>query len=240
MDYRKINSHIILSLTVLIVSVIISMIGRRVMLERGFDTGTANLTFLVILGICVIGYLIILATLAHIIVPWLMKKLPNKEKPTPTVIQNDISDEKEEILEPSIEDIRQNADKFNLEKQTKKINLFLEYSHLTMAPYIKDDELLRLDEYIRCYAREESLPNNLTPINPKKLINLDMGHFGWNMANYFGYKKEDVADWLQKVFFSLRKYSLSSIVGKLHDSTKNEYNIPIIKDIPEFLKGHKS
>ena len=102
MDYRKINSHIILSLTVLIVSVIISMIGRRVMLERGFDTGTANLTFLVILGICVIGYLIILATLAHIIVPWLMKKLPNKEKPTPTATQDDIPDEKEEILESSI------------------------------------------------------------------------------------------------------------------------------------------
>ena len=65
------------------------------MLERGFDTGTANLTFLVILGICVIGYLIILATLANIIVPWLMKKLPDKEKPTPIIVtQDDISDKK--------------------------------------------------------------------------------------------------------------------------------------------------
>ena len=45
MDYRKINSHIILSQIVLLVGVTISMIGRRVMLEKGFDTGTANLTF---------------------------------------------------------------------------------------------------------------------------------------------------------------------------------------------------
>ncbi|MDR0681943.1 MAG: hypothetical protein LBG15_08885 [Dysgonamonadaceae bacterium] len=69
MDYRKINSHIILSLIVFLVGVIISMIGRRVMLEKGFDTGTANLTFVIILGICVIGYLVILATLAHSIFP---------------------------------------------------------------------------------------------------------------------------------------------------------------------------
>jgi hypothetical protein len=245
MDYRKINSHIILSLTVLIVSVTISMIGRRVMLEKGFDTGTANLTFLIILGVCVILYFIILATLAHIIVPWLMKKLPNNEKPTPTITQestheSNAFDEKEEMFEQSNEDIRQNADKLYLEKQTAKINLFLVYSHLTMAPFLTDDELLYLDEYIRCYAGEEPLPNNLTPIKPKKLINLDMGHFGWNMANYFGYKKEDVADWLQKVFFSLRNYSLSSIIGKLRDSTKKEYNIPIINDIPEFLREQKS
>ena len=235
MDYRKINSHIILSLSVLIVSVTISMIGRRVMLEKGFDTGTANLTFLVILGICVIGYLIILATLAHIIVPWLMKKLPNKEKPTPTVIQNDIYDEKEEILEPSIEDIRQNADKFNLEKQTKKINLFLEYSHLTMAPYIKDDELLRLDEYIRCYAKEESLPKDITPIKPNKLKNPDMYHFGWNMTHYFGYDKKDAAPWLQQVFLPLKDLELSTIKGKLYDTQTRKYIIPNIVDIPKYL-----
>jgi hypothetical protein len=33
------------------------------MLEKGFDTGTANLTFLIILGICIIAYMVILATL---------------------------------------------------------------------------------------------------------------------------------------------------------------------------------
>jgi len=41
--------------------------------------GTANLTFVIILGVCNIAYLIILTTSAHIIVPWIMKKLPNKK-----------------------------------------------------------------------------------------------------------------------------------------------------------------
>ncbi|SEA03877.1 hypothetical protein SAMN05216365_10881 [Porphyromonadaceae bacterium NLAE-zl-C104] len=80
MDYRKINSHIILLLIVSIVGLIIAMIGRLIVLEKGVDTGMANLTFVIILGMCGIAYLIILATLAHAIVPWIMKKLPDKRK----------------------------------------------------------------------------------------------------------------------------------------------------------------
>jgi len=238
MDYRKINSHIILLLTVLIVSITISMIGRIVVLEKGFDTGTAN----IILGICVIGYLIILATLAHTIVPWVMKKLPRKKTTTPTVIQDNenISSEKEKTQEQSIKDIRQNAEKLYIEKQTAKINLFLEYSHLAMAPHITDDELLRLDEYIRCYAREESLPDNLTPIKPTELKKTDMFHFGWNMTNYFGYDKQDVVPWLQLVFLDLSKLETSTIKGKLHDSQTRKHIIPNIDDIPKFLAEQNS
>jgi hypothetical protein len=239
MDYRKINSHIILSLIVLLVGVTISMLGRRIMLEKGFDTGTANLTFLIILGICAIGYLAILATLAHSIVPWVMKKLPMKNKPASTVIKENttVSDEKEETLElQSIDEIRQNAEKQRMEKQSAKINLFLKYSRLAMAPYITDDELFRLDEYIRCYAGEESLPNNLIPIKPdKKLKNPDLFHFGWNMAHYFDFPKQDVVPWLQQVFLNLQNLEPSYIKGKLYDKQTRKYIIPNIDDIPKYL-----
>ena len=242
MDYRKINSHIILSLTVLIVSATISLIGRRVMLEKGFDTGTADITFWIILGICVVGYLVILATLAHTIVPWVMKKLPKKNKSIPIVIEDNdnVSSEKEEMQEQSIKNIRQNAEKLCIEKQAAKINLFLEYSHLTMAPHITDDELLRLDEYIRCYAKDESLPDNLTPIKPNELKNPDMFHFGWNMAHYFGYDKQDVVPWLQLVFLDLRKLETSTIKGKLHDSQTRKHIIPNVDDIPKYLTEENS
>lgn len=42
-----------------------------IVLDKGADVGTPNLTFVIILGVCGIAYLIILATLAHIIVPLL-------------------------------------------------------------------------------------------------------------------------------------------------------------------------
>jgi hypothetical protein len=229
MDYRKINSHIILSLIVLLVGVIISMLGRRIMLEKGFDAGTANLTFVIILGVCVIGYLVILATLAHSIIPWVMKKLPKKIKPAATIVEENasVANEKEEMPErQSIEDIRQNAEKQRIENQTAKISLFLEYSHLTMAPYITDDELLRLDEYIRCYAREKSLPKDIIPIKPAKpLKNPDIFHFGWNMAQYFDFPKQDVAPWLQQVFVSLQELEHSYVKGKLHDSQTKKHMI---------------
>jgi hypothetical protein len=236
MDYRKINSHIILLLIILVVGVTISMIGRRVMIEKGFDTGTANITFVIILGICIVAYLAILATLAHSIIPWVMKKLPDKKKIAPMVIPENISDEKEDIPKQSVEIIRQDSKKRYIEKQNAEINLFLEYAHLTIAPYITNDELLRLDENIRCYAREESLLSNLTPIKPTKLKNPDLFHFGWNMAHYFGVgKKYEVVPWLQQVFADLQGLEYSYIKGKLHDSQTKKHTIPNIEDIPAFL-----
>jgi hypothetical protein len=240
MDYRKINSHIILLLIVFIVGLTIAMLGRLVMLDKGLDSGTANLTFVIILSLCIIGYLIILGTLANAVIPWIMRRLPNKKKSIPIVAQDNVSNEKEETPERSVNDIRQNAEKLYFEKQNDKINLFLEYSHLTMAPYITDDELLRLDEYIRCYAGEEVLPDNLMPIKPGKLKNPDMFHFGWNMAHYFDHKKQDVVPWLQSVFFDLRELEPSYVKGKLYDTQTRKHIIPNMDDIPEYLAGLNS
>lgn len=239
MDYRKINSHIVLLLIIIIVGLTIAMLGRLIVLDKGFDTGTANLTFVIVFGICIIGYLIILGTLAHAIIPWIMGKLP-KKKYVPTVIQSAVLNEKEETSKQLIDNIRQDSERRYLEKQNTQINLFLEYSHLSIAPFVTDDELLRLDEYIQCYARDESLPGSLIPIKPKKLKNPDMFHFGWNMAHYFDHKKQDVVPWLQRVFADLQELEYSYIKGKLHDSQTKKYTIPNIDDIPRYLaEQHK-
>lgn len=240
MNYHKIYDNIIQPLSILIVSVLLSMVGRRVVIEKGFDTGTANLTGIIIFGVCIIIYLTILLIVGHTIVPWIMKILPKKKYTPATILVENGGNEKEETPKQSIEGIRQDAEKRYLEKQNAKISLFLEYSHLVMALFVTDDELLRLDEYIQCYAREESLPDNIIPIKPKKLINLDMCHFGWNMSNYFGFPKQEVAPWLMQFFWDLQDAKPSDITKKLHDSTKTEYNIPIIEDIPKYLREQKS
>jgi len=235
MDYRKINSHIILLLIVIIVGLFIAMVGRLVMLERGADTGTANLAFVIICGVCVIIYLVILAALAHAIIPWIMKNLSPQKNAVSKTISVNASDEKEEMPKQSIEAIRQDSEKRYIETLNAKINLFLEYSHLTLAPYITDSELSRLNEYIECYAREVSLPDNFIPIKPDKLKNPDIFHFGWNMAHYFDYPKQDVVPWLQQVFLNLRDLELSYIKGKLYDNQTQKHIILNIDDIPKFL-----
>ena len=211
------------------------MLGRLIVLDKGADAGTANLTFVIILGVCIIAYLIILATLAHVIIPWITKKMPNEKKSEPAIMENSVSNEKEKKPEQSTEDIRQNFVRCQVEKQNAKINLFLEYARLTMAPHITNDELLRLDEYIRCYAGGESLPDNLIPIKPDKLKNPDIFHFGWNMAHYFDYKKQDVVSWLQSVFLDLRELEFSYIKGKLYDTQTEKHTILNIDDIPKYL-----
>ena len=102
---------------ILIVSLGIAMVGRLVVLDKGADAGTANLTFVIILGICVIAYLIILATLANAIIPWIMNKLPKREKSLPEIVVDNIPDEKENTPKQSIETIRQDSEKHHIEKQ---------------------------------------------------------------------------------------------------------------------------
>lgn len=252
MDYRKINSHVILLLIVFIVGVAIAMLSRLIILDKGADTGTANIIFVIILGLCIVAYLVIIATLAHVIVPWIMRKLPERKAIISAEDQIlDIPDEKEnpkeqepqeQIIEESIptqtiESIRQDSEKRYIEKLTAKIQVFQNYAHLAMAPYITDAELLRLDEYIGYYAREESLPKDILPLKPTKLKNPDIFHFGWNMAHYFDIgKKYEVVPWLQAVFIDLEELEDSYIRGKLHDSQTQKHTIPNIDNIPRFLE----
>jgi len=254
MDYRKINSHIILMLIGIFFSIVIAGISRFIVLTKGFDTGTANIAFLVVFGFLIIIYLIILSTLAHNIVLLIMKKLPERKKDIPQSVSEDVTDEKEnssqserqdsQILEEnlpiqSFESIRQDSEKRYAERLSAKIRIFQDYAHLAIAPYITDDELSRLDEYIDCYAREESLPKDIILLEPKKLKNPDMFHFGWNMAHHFGFQKQDVVPWLQQVFKQLNGLEPSTIKGKLYNFSKDKYIIPNIEDIPKHLEEIK-
>lgn len=56
MDFRKINSYVILLAIVVVVGLLVSMVARLVILAKGADTGTANLVFIIVMGICMIFY----------------------------------------------------------------------------------------------------------------------------------------------------------------------------------------
>ena len=101
-----------------------------------------------------------------------------------------------------------------LARRTEKLNLFLEYTHLVLGPYVSAEGLERLRDCIASYAHEEALPTDLIPVRVEKLTNFDLFHFGWNMAEYFGIgKKYEVVPWLQQVFANLRELEPSYIKG---------------------------
>jgi len=80
MDYRRINSHMILLGMVIVVGLFAAIIVRLWMLERGADGGTANLIFVLILGASAVLYLIIISTLSNSVIPWIMRRLPAPKK----------------------------------------------------------------------------------------------------------------------------------------------------------------
>jgi len=53
----------------------------------------------------------------------------------PIITDDNVSNEEKRTQKQSVEDIRKDAEKRHIEKQNAKINLFIEYSHVTMAPY---------------------------------------------------------------------------------------------------------
>lgn len=238
MNFRKINSYMILLAIVVVVGLLVSMAARFVILAKGVDTGTANLVFLIMLGVCAIVYLTIMvafSSIADFVASKIFPKITHKNP----VAEVEVIQPAENTPDTDVEQIKQEADKRFIERQKERIDLFRRYAHREVGPYVTSDELARLDRYIECYALQESCPAELAPIRPRKLKNADLFHFGWNMAHYFGRPKQEVVPWLKSVFAPLAELEDSYIKGKLYTPQTRPYTIPNIDDIPGYMARHK-
>lgn len=238
MDFRKINSYVILLAIVVVVGLLVSMVARLVILAKGADTGTANLVFIIVMGICMIFYLTVMAafsSVADFVADKIFPKIAGKNLPT---AESGIIEPADNISEKDIEHIKQEADKRFIERQKEQIELFRRYAHREVGPYVTSDELVRLDRYIEYYALQESEATELPPIRPQKLKNADLFHFGWNMAHYFGRPKQEVVPWLKSAFAPLAELEDSYIKGKLYSPQTRQFVIPNIADIPQYMSEH--
>ena len=238
MDFRKINSYAILLAIVVVVGLLVSMIARFVILEKGADTGTANLVFIIVMGVCAIFYLTVMAafsSVADFVVDKILPKITRKNAPA---VEAKITEPANHVSDMDIEQIKQEVDKRFLERQKGQIELFRRYAHREVGPYITSDELVRLDRYIEYYALQESGSTELTPIRPQKLKNADLFHFGWNMAHYFGRPKQEVVPWLKSAFVPLAELEDSYIKGKLYSPQTRQFIISNITDIPQYMAEH--
>ncbi|WP_297930901.1 magnesium transporter [uncultured Alistipes sp.] len=238
MDFRKINSYVILLAIVVVVGLLVSMVARLVILAKGADTGTANLVFIIVMGICMIFYLTVMAafsSVADFVADKIFSKIAGKNLPT---AESGIIEPADNISEKDIEHIKQEADKRFIERQKKQIELFRRYAHREVGPYVTSDELVRLDRYIEYYALQESEGTELPTIRPQKLKNADLFHFGWNMAHYFGRPKQEVVPWLKSAFVPLAELEDSYIKGKLYSPQTRQFIIPNIADIPQYMSEH--
>ena len=164
MDYRKINSHIILLAIVIVVGLLVAMVARLMVLGQGVDAGTANLTFVIVLGVCAVMYLIIMSVFSHTIIPSVIRKLPETKRPA---VETEAVPSIDNMPVMNVEQIKQDADRQFAERRKEKIELFLRYAHRTIGPYVTSDELVRLDRCVEYYGREEACPADFVPITEK-------------------------------------------------------------------------
>lgn len=238
MDFRKINSYMILLAIVVVVGLFVSTVARLVILAKGVDAGTANLVFLIMLGTCAIAYLTILAAFSSVADFVADKILPKIARKKALTAEANMIPPIDDIPDTDVEQIKLAADKRFIERQKEQIELFRRYAHREVGPYITSDELSRLDRAIEYYALQGSHPVELTSIHPQKLKNADLFHFGWNMAHYFGRPKQEVVPWLKSVFAPLAKLEDSYIKGKLYSPQTRQFTIPNIADIPKYMADH--
>ena len=185
----------------------------------------------------VIGYLIILATLAHIIVPWLMKKLPNKEKPTPIIVtQDDIFDEKEEIFEQSINIMSEITDRFieivksRSTDNKKSIHLLFDNGIIGNCISVLRQEL-RVNYLIEAWRLLESASNR----NDNKLIkNIEVAKADIQL---FGNSKQiELAQEFAVKFSETKQGSLNLLLSELRTNLREELKLEKVSSELRYIR----
>jgi hypothetical protein len=205
---NSILEYIILYILVVSAALIIATLTRMSAVSLGVDSFTAFIIFIVVLGIEAVVYLSIHVILQGLMLPWIGKglsKIPyfnNIMKSVPP--SNKIV---ESITEPlSLEDIRKEQLQNRAKEQEDILNVVLDYTRKTFAPYVSDEQVELLCNNLKIYADKLSL-EALHPIKTSKdLSTIDIFHFGWNVWNHFKISKQiDIAHFLKKVFPDILK-----------------------------------
>jgi hypothetical protein len=213
--------YIILYVLVASTALIIATLARISAFSLGVDDFTAFMVFTIVLGIEVAAYLSIHIVLQGLMLPWiarLLLKVPyfrNKTKSTPPIdkIIN-------HITEPaSLEDIRNEQLQNKAKEREEKLNVALNYTRKTFAPYISDEQIEVLCGNLQLYADKLNLEKLHSIKISKDLSSVDISHFGWNIWNHFNVgKRIEIAHFLKRVFPDILKdVEVESIKSHLKD-----------------------
>jgi hypothetical protein len=213
--------YIILYVLVASAALIIATLARISAFSLGVDDFTAFMVFAVVLGIEVAAYLSIHIVLQGLMLPWIARillKVPyfrNKTKSTPPIdkITNHISEQ------ASLEDIRNEQLQNKAKEREEKLNVALNYTRKTFAPYISDEQIEFLCVNLQLYADKLNLEKLHSIKTSKDLSSIDISHFGWNIWNHFKLgKRIEIAHFLKRVFPDILKdVEVESIKSHLKD-----------------------
>ena len=188
---------------------LLSLIFRYLFLELGFDTFGANLVFIVIFVIGLIFYISYIEVIQRVIPPLFKRRKQAIENQDVVPESNAVGNIEPELKEPienktplinDLDVIREKHQQNEIKRKQEVLDVAIQYTRRTFAPFADDQNINRLCEYVIQYSTGADL-NEAEPVRVKDLQNIDLYHFGWNIWNYFRINtQEDIALFLKIVF----------------------------------------
>ena len=218
-------------------------------IKWGFDAFGASLVFIIIFVVGVVFFISYLELLQKIGSRFFKKK----EQPKIELIEDEIVEDIEPTVELEPEEpienetrandldaIREKHEQDEIIRKRETLEVAIQYTRTTFAPFADDQNINRLCEYVIQYSTGTKL-KDVEPVRVKDLQNIDLYHFGWNIWNHFRINtQEDIALFLKFVFARNLKDVDTGTIRKKLTLNEGKFKAKLIKDLCEFDKYFKS
>ena len=210
-------------------NVIVGAMARQMVLHHGLDAFNAYVAF----GICTLMLTVIYINLQELfkktLSPFfetLFMKFPNYGKKRKVEIDSKETTDEEPLPKetdtnppPSMDyaQIRLSAMKTKEQAEQEKLATVLTYTRESFAPYMKEEDLNILCEYICLFHADKDIPKNARTVKVDSAIRtIDLMHFGWNIGYQFSKTGIQIATFIKRVFAeALKESEISTLKSKL-------------------------
>ena len=210
-------------------NVIVGAMARQMVLNHGLDAFNGYVAF----GICILMLTVIYVNLQELfkktLSPFfetLFMKFPNYGKKGKVEIEDKETTEEESWTKetdtnppPSMDyaQIRLSAMKAKEQAEQEKLTTVLTYTRESFAPYMKEEDLNILCEYICLFHADKDIPKVVRTVKVDSAIRtIDLMHFGWNIGYQFSKSGIQIATFIKRVFAeALKESEISTLKSKL-------------------------
>ena len=210
-------------------NVIVGAMARQMVLHHGLDAFNGYVAF----GICTLMLTVIYIDLQELfkktLSPFfetLFMKFPNYGKKRKVEIDSKETTDEEPLTKetdinppPSMDyaQIRLSAIKAKEQAEQEKLATVLTYTRESFAPYMKEEDLNTLCEYICLFHADKDVPKVARTVKVDSAIRtIDLMHFGWNIGYQFSKTGIQIATFIKRVFAeALKESEISTLKSKL-------------------------
>lgn len=211
-------------------NVIVGTMARQMVLHHGLDAFNGYVAFMVCTLMLTAIYIKLQELFKKTLSPFfetLFMRFPNYGKKRKAESEDNKGTTEEEPLNketttsplPGMDyaQIRLSAMKAQEQAEQEKLATVLAYTRESFAPYMKEEDLNILCEYICLFHADKDIPQIVRTVKVDSAIRtIDLMHFGWNIGYQFSKSGIQIATFIKRVFAeALKESEISTLKSKL-------------------------